>query len=89
MQDSEHDVDAAGWTRINVRNLSVKCGRCGNYQALVGFERGDEWNTYRYECENETCDLEQTRTLIEVPSFLDEFADRNPAWKGGRRHAGS
>jgi hypothetical protein len=74
---------------INIRNLSVKCGHCGTYQTLTGFSRREEWNVYTYECENRVCDPEVTRTLVEVPRELDEFARRDPEWHGGRRHAGA
>lgn len=74
---------------INIRNLSIKCGHCGTYQTLTAFSRGAEWNVYTYECENEVCDPEVTRTLVEVPEELDEFARRDPGWRGGRRHAGA
>lgn len=73
---------------VNIRNFSVKCGHCGTYQTLCGYERRGEWNVYTYECENETCDPAVTRTLIEVPSELDEFARRDPQWRGGRKFAG-
>ena len=74
---------------INIRNLSIKCGSCETYQTLVGFTRRGEWNVYTYECENDVCDPAVTRTLLEVPAELDEFANRDPGWKGGARHAGS
>lgn len=67
---------------INIRNISIKCGRCTTYQTLCGFERTTEWNTYTYECENDTCDPEMTRTLVEVPAHLDVFARRDPTWEG-------
>ena len=71
---------------INIRNLSIKCGVCDTYQTLSSFSRSDEWNVYTYECENDTCAPEATRTLIEVPIELDEFAHRDPEWRGGGRH---
>jgi hypothetical protein len=74
---------------INIRNLSIKCGYCDTYQTLVGFRRAGDWNVYTYECENDVCNVEVTRTLLEVPRELDEFANRDPNWRGGRRHAGS
>lgn len=74
---------------INIRNLSIKCGGCDTYQTLCRFERGEEWNVYTYECENDLCDPDATRTLLEVPVALDSFARRDPAWKGGARHAGA
>lgn len=61
---------------INIRNLSIKCGNCGIYQTLCAFRREGEWHVYTYECENEICDPEITRTLLEVPVELDEFARR-------------
>ena len=73
---------------INIRNLSVKCGNCDAYQTLVGFARRGEWNVYTYECENQVCDPAVTRTLLEVPADLDEFARRDPGWRDGRRHGG-
>ena len=66
---------------INIRNLSIKCGNCGTYQTLSGFERSDEWHVYTYECENEICDPEVTRTLLEVPVELDVFARRDAEWR--------
>jgi len=73
---------------IDLRLFSVKCGHCGTYQTLCGFERRDEWNVYTYECENDICDPEVTRTLLEIPRELDTFARRDPGWKGGKIHAG-
>ncbi len=69
---------------INIRNLSVKCGNCQTYQTLCGYQPADEWNIYTYECENDICDPAITRTLLEVPRELDEFARRDPGWRGGR-----
>jgi hypothetical protein len=77
---------------INIRNLSVKCGRCGQYQVLAAFHPLDEeWNQYVYECEWPPCDadVEGSRTLLEVPAELDEFSNRDPGWRGGRIHAGA
>ncbi|HKH47734.1 MAG TPA: hypothetical protein VKM72_24005 [Thermoanaerobaculia bacterium] len=74
---------------INIRNISVKCGHCNTYQTLSGYSRRDDWNVYTYECENDTCDADVTRTLIEVPADLDVFARRDPGWRGGRKHAGA
>ena len=71
---------------INIRNLSIKCGNCNTYQTLSAFSRRDEWNVYTYECENDTCDPAVTRTYLEVPADLDEFARRDPGWRGGGRH---
>lgn len=66
---------------INIRNLSIKCGNCGTYQTLCGFTREGEWHVYTYECENAVCDPAVTRTLVEVPSELDDFARRDPDWR--------
>lgn len=73
---------------VNIRNISIKCGHCGEYQTLCAYARRDEWNVYTYECENQICDPELTRTLVEVPHELDEFANRDPSWRGGKIHAG-
>lgn len=74
---------------INIRNLSVKCASCGEYQTLVRFEPAEDWNAYTYECEGTACDPAASRTLLEVPVDLDAFARRDPTWKGGKRHAGA
>ena len=77
-------------TPVNIRNFSVKCGRCDTYQTLLRFEPQEEWNLYVYECEQDTgCDPELSRTVLEIPVELDEFANRDPNWRGGRRHAGA
>ena len=75
-----------GTATIHIRSLSVKCGNCDDYQTLSYFEPRGEWNVYTYLCENGTCDPQVTKTLIEVPRDLDEFANRDPQWKGGGRH---
>ena len=77
-----------GFSPINIRNLSVKCGRCGDYQTLCAYDRRGDWNVYTYECENDVCDPEMSRTLLEVPASLDEFARRDPEWRGGKKHSG-
>jgi hypothetical protein len=66
---------------VNIRDISIKCGRCDSYQTLCGFEPGNERNVYTYECENDICDPSATRTLVEVPKDLDEFARRDPNWR--------
>lgn len=73
---------------INIRNLSIKCGHCDTYQTLCAYRPRDDWNVYVFECENDVCDPELSRTLIEVPRELDEFAHRDPSWRNGRRHTG-
>ena len=65
---------------INIRDLSIKCGRCDRYQTLVGYQRRDDWNVYTYVCEGDLCEPEDTRTLVEVPRSLDEFASRSSDW---------
>jgi hypothetical protein len=67
---------------INIRNLSIKCGHCDTYQTLTAFSRSGDWNVYTFECENEICDPQVTRTLVEVPRQMDEFARRDPTWEG-------
>ena len=75
---------------INIRNLSIKCGHCNTYQTLSAYHPAENgWNVYTYECENDICDPEVTRTLLEVPADLDEFARRDPGWRGGKKHAGA
>jgi hypothetical protein len=74
---------------INIRNLSIKCGHCDQYQTLTSYTRREEWNVYTYECENEVCDPAVTRTLVEVPRELDEFANRDPSWRGGQKWGGA
>ena len=71
---------------INIRNLSIKCGHCDTYQTLSAYARRDDWNLYTYECENDVCDPKVTRTIVEVPAELDEFARRDEGWRGGGRH---
>jgi hypothetical protein len=68
---------------IDLRNLSIKCGKCETYQTLCGFSARDEWHVYTYECENGICDPAVTRTLLEIPAELDVFARRDPDWRGG------
>ena len=81
--------EPSGFASINIRNLSIKCGHCETYQTLSSYERKGESNVYTYECVNDTCDPEITRTLLEVPVELDEFANRDPDWRGGKIHAGA
>ena len=68
---------------INIRNISIKCGQCQTYQTLIGFKPGEERNVYTYECDNHSCEPSTTRTLVEVPRDLDEFAQRDPEWRHG------
>lgn len=81
-----------GPTPVNIRNFSVRCGRCNQYMVVVGFGHLDEnWNLYTYECDGEPCSVDPslTRTFIEVPADLDEFANRDPAWRGGKKWGGA
>lgn len=78
-----------GHSMVNIRNLSIKCGNCDTYQTLSHFQPRDEWHVYTFECENDVCDPAVTRTYIEVPAELDEFAHRDPGWRGGKVHAGA
>ena len=74
---------------VNIRNISIKCGNCNTYQTLASYSRREEWNVYTFECENEICDPAVTRTLVEVPQELDEFANRDPQWRGGKKWGGA
>ena len=71
---------------MNIRDISIKCGNCDSYQTLTGFARREEWNVYTYECDHGRCDPAVTRTLEEVPREIDDFARRDPEWRGGGRH---
>ena len=66
---------------VNIRDISIKCGNCGSYQTLSAFGQREQFHVYSYECENEICDPDVTRTLVEVPREIDEFARRDPEWK--------
>ena len=71
---------------MNIRDISIKCGNCDSYQTLAGFARREDWNVYTYECDNGRCDPAVTRTLVEVPHQIDDFARRDPDWRGGGKH---
>lgn len=64
--------------KINIRDLSVKCGACGEYQTLTAWEPGAGFNAYVYECEGTTCDAARSRTVLEVPVVLDLFYEAHP-----------
>lgn len=87
-EDAGTSSSFEGYSPINIRNLSIKCGRCDGYQTLTHYAPGPERNVYTYECEDKPCDPAATRTLVEVPKELDEFARRDPAWRGGRAFGG-
>ncbi|HEU5250620.1 MAG TPA: hypothetical protein VFW15_11595 [Thermoanaerobaculia bacterium] len=61
---------------IDVFVMSVKCGNCDSYQTIVGFQKLAEKNVYTYECENDVCDPNVTRTIVEVPKHLDNSTKR-------------
>lgn len=61
---------------IDVFVMSVKCGNCDTYQTIVGFTKLPDRNVYTYECENEVCDPNVTRTIVEVPKHLDNSVKR-------------
>jgi hypothetical protein len=61
---------------IDIFMMSIKCGNCDAYQTIVKFWKGPEKNVYTYECENETCDPNVTRTIVEVPKHLDNSTRR-------------
>jgi hypothetical protein len=86
METPEQTADETIGERINIRNISIKCGNCNTYQTLLAYSRRDDWNVYTYECENDTCDPSMTRTIVEVPRDLDSFARRDPGWRGGGKH---
>ena len=67
---------------INIRDLSIRCGQCMNYMTLAAYAPRDGWNAYTYECEGGTCDAAAARTVIEVPTALDEFAIRGCPTEG-------
>ena len=71
---------------VNIRDFSIKCGNCDTYQTLSAYRRQGDYNVYTYECENDLCDAEVTRTLLEVLREVDEFANRDPNWRGGGKH---
>jgi len=61
---------------IDIFMMSIKCGNCDAYQTIVRFSKGPEKNTYTYECENDICDPNVTRTIVEVPRQLDNSTKR-------------
>jgi len=61
---------------IDIFMMSVKCGNCDMYQTVVGFKKYPEKNVYTYECENEICDPNVTRTIVEVPREVDNSTKR-------------
>jgi hypothetical protein len=68
---------------MNIRDLSIRCGRCLNFMTLASYAPRDGWNAYTYECETAGCDAGGGRTIVEVPAEQDEFAQKHPACGGG------
>ena len=67
---------------INIRDLSVRCGQCMNFMTLEAYDTRGDWNAYTFVCET-GCDPAAARTVIEVPTHLDLFAQRHPECGGG------
>ena len=63
---------------IDIFMMSVKCGNCDAYQTIVKFTRAGDKNVYTYECENEVCDPNVTRTIVEVPDAVRQLDARAP-----------
>lgn len=61
---------------IDIFMMSVKCGNCDMYQTIVGFKKLPDKNVYTYECENDRCDPNVTRTIVEVPKEVDNSTRR-------------
>jgi hypothetical protein len=61
---------------IDIFMMSVKCGNCDTYQTIVKLQKQPDKNVYIYECENDLCDPNVTRTLIEVPKQFDNSTRR-------------
>jgi len=70
------DLSAPDLHVIDIFMMSVKCGNCDTYQTIVRFAKGADKNTYTYECENEICDPNVTRTIVEVPREFDNSTKR-------------
>ena len=68
---------------INIRDLSLRCGRCMNFMTLAEYAPRDGWNAYTYVCDAGTCSGEASRAVVEVPAALDEFAQKHPECGGG------
>ena len=91
-ESEESNLPTEGLSPVNIRNFSVKCAYCGTYQVIVQFRQVDEdWNEYVYECDEPPCsaEVERSRTILEIPTALDEYASRDPTWHGGKVHAGA
>jgi hypothetical protein len=73
---TEPDADSPDRHVIDIFMMSVKCGNCDAYQTIVKFRKGPDKNVYTYECDNEICDPNVTRTIVEVPRHLDNSTRR-------------
>jgi hypothetical protein len=73
---SEEEESQANLHVIDIFMMSLKCGNCDTYQTIVGFKKMPDKNVYTYECENETCDPNVTRTIVEVPKEFDNSTKR-------------
>jgi hypothetical protein len=63
---------------INIRDLSVRCGRCMNFMTLAAYAPREGWNAYTFECDTGGCDPAVSRAVVEVPVERDEFAQKHP-----------
>lgn len=68
---------------INIRDLSMRCGACRNFLTLASYEPRGEWNAYTFQCDTSGCDPEKVVAILEVPTALDEFAQKHPGCGGG------
>jgi hypothetical protein len=50
---------------------------------LAEYAPREGWNVYTFQCDAGSCDPATSRTVVEVPIELDEFAQRHPACGGG------
>lgn len=63
---------------INIRDVSVRCGHCLNFMTLSEYTPREGWNAYTFECDGGGCAPAASKTVVEVPIELDEFAQRHP-----------
>jgi hypothetical protein len=72
--------DSPAFQVIDIFMMSVKCGNCDKYQTVVGFDMSHpDKNVYTYECDwdvSPDCDVNVTRTIVEVPKHLDNSTRR-------------
>lgn len=76
MTASDDESSAPDLHVIDIFMMSIKCGNCDTYQTIVRFAKGADKNTYTYECENDVCDPNVTRTIVEVPREFDNSTKR-------------